>query len=155
MTMIKFDPFRGFDSLTKKMNTLMSDLDKGFNFEVGSFAPRVDIAEDEKEIRFEFELAGVKKEDVKVSINEDNLLVVKGSKYREEKTQVPEDKKGKEEETYYLRVERNFGEFSRSFVLPENIDNTSIKAKYEDGLLLLTFNKKELEKPKVVEVKID
>lgn len=173
MTMIKFDPFRGFDSLTKKMNTLMSDLDKGINFEIGAFSPRVDIIEDEKQIHFNFELAGVKKEDVKVTINDENVLVVKGSKYRESKVEEPKSFENTDEnvsnqnvsnqnsadetksEKYYLRVERNFGEFTRSFVLPENVNKDSIQAKYEHGVLHLVFDKKEPEKPKVVEVEIN
>jgi HSP20 family protein len=170
--MIKFDPFRGFDSLAKKMNTLMSDLDKGVNFEIGSFSPRVDIIEDEKQIHFNFELAGVKKEDVKVTINDENVLVVKGSKYRENKvgnivenniensvntdnTETNVEQNENKADRYYLRVERNFGEFTRSFVLPDNINKGSISAKYEHGVLHLTFDKKEPEKPKVVEVEIN
>lgn len=166
MTMIKFDPFRGFDALTKKMNTLVNDLDKGFNFEMGNFSPRVDIIEDEKQLNFNFELAGVKKEDVKVTINDENVLIVKGQKYREN---VDENVNENESENvninqnvnenvnspkYFLKVERNFGEFTRSFVLPDNVNKESIAAKYENGVLHLTFDKKEIEKPKVVEVEI-
>ena len=151
MTMIKFDPFRGFDTLTKKMNTLVNELDKGISFEMGSFSPRVDIIEDEKQYHSNFELAGVKKEDVKVTINDENVLIVKGSKHRETK----EDNSAENTEKYFLRVERNFGEFTRSFVLPDNVNKETISAKYDNGVLNLTFDKKEVEKPKVVEVEIN
>lgn len=156
MTMIKFDPFKGFDTLTKKMNTIVNELDKGISFEMGSFSPRVDIIEDEKQYHFVFELAGVKKEDVKVTINDDNVLVVKGNKYRENKEEnKSENSNTSNEETYYLRFERNFGEFTRSFVLPDNVNKETINAKYENGILNLTFDKKEPEKPKVVNVEIN
>lgn len=155
MTMIKFDPFRGFDALTKKMNTLVNDLDKGFNFEMGNFSPRVDIIEDEKQLNFNFELAGVKKEDVKVTINFENVLIVKGQKYRENIDESVNENESENSPKYFIKVERNFGEFTRSFVLPDNVNKESISAKYENGILHLTFEKKEIEKPKVVEVEIN
>lgn len=163
MTMIKFDPFRGFDNITKKMNTIISDFDKGINLEFGTFAPRVDITEDEQKLHFDFELAGVNKNDVKVTINDENVLVVKGVKNRT-KTEVnnSEDATNNENkendkpsnETYYLKVERNYGEFTRSFVLPDNVNKDSIEAKYDNGVLHLTFDKMIPEKPKVKEVVI-
>lgn len=155
MTAIKFDPFRGFDALTKKMNTLVNDLDKGFSFEMGNFSPRVDIIEDEKQLNFNFELAGVKKEDVKVTINDENVLIVKGQKYRENIDESVNENEIENSPKYFLKVERNFGEFTRSFVLPDNVNKESISAKYENGVLHLTFDKKEIEKPKVVEVEIN
>ncbi len=155
MTMIKFDPFRGFDALTKKMNTLVNDLDKGFNFEMGNFSPRVDIIEDEKQLNFNFELAGVKKEDVKVTINDENVLIVKGQKYRENIDESVNENESENSPKYFIKVERNFGEFTRSFVLPDNVNKESISAKYENGILHLTFEKKEIEEPKVVEVEIN
>lgn len=155
MTMIKFDPFRGFDALTKKMNTLVNDLDKGFNFEMGNFSPRVDIIEDDKQLNFNFELAGVKKEDVKVTINDENVLIVKGQKYRENIDESVNENESENSPKYFIKVERNFGEFTRSFVLPDNVNKESISAKYENGILHLTFEKKEIEKPKVVEVEIN
>ena len=155
MTAIKFDPFSGFDALTKKMNTLVNDLDKGFSFEMGNFSPRVDIIEDEKQLNFNFELAGVKKEDVKVTINDENVLIVKGQKYRENIDESVNENEIENSPKYFLKVERNFGEFTRSFVLPDNVNKESISAKYENGVLHLTFDKKEIEKPKVVEVEIN
>jgi|GEM_PF-328855 len=163
MTTIKFDPFRGFDGLAKKMNTMMNDLDKGVNLEFGSFAPRVDIIEDEQKLHFDFELAGVSKSDVKVTINDENVLVVKGTKTRNKKTetnnsydaekQVSNDKT--KDDSYFLKVERNFGEFTRSFVLPDNINKDSISAKFDNGVLNLTFDKMSPEKPKIKEITID
>jgi len=144
MALVRFDPFRGFESLTKKMNDFVGDFDKGFNVEFGSFAPRIDIAEDEKNIYFHAELAGIRKEDVKVSITDNNILMIKGEKKREEKV---EDKS-------FIRVERNYGSFSRSFELPDNVKSDSISAKYDNGVLNITLEKVEPQKPKEVEVEI-
>jgi HSP20 family protein len=60
---------------------------------------------------------------------------------------------GRKDKTY-LRSERNFGEFSRSFVLPENLDLSAVKANYRDGVLEITIAKKQPEPPKEIEIAI-
>jgi len=82
MAIMRFDPMRGFEQLSRRFGSLMSDLDKGFSVEYGNFAPRVDISEDERHFFIEAELPGIKKEDVKVSINDENVLTIKGVKER-------------------------------------------------------------------------
>lgn len=151
MSIVRIDPFRGFDSLAKKMNSFVDEFDKGFNVEFGGFSPRIDISEDEQALYVHAELAGIKKEDVKVSINDDNILSIKGKKEKEQK----EEEKNSEGKRVYLRVERGYGEFTRNFQLPENLDKENITAKYEDGVLNLTINKKEPVKPKETFVNID
>ena len=151
MSIVRIDPFRGFDSLARKMNSFVNEFDKGINVEYGNFLPKIDISEDENSLFIHAELAGMKKEDVKVSINDDNLISIKGKKEKEFK----EEKEGQENKVVYLRMERSFGEFTRSFQLPENVDRESISAKYEDGILNITLKKKEPEKPKEQLVNID
>lgn len=141
---------RGFDQLTRRMGSVMNELDKGFSFEFGNFAPRVDISEDEKFIYIEAELPGVKKDGVKVSINDDNVLTIKGVKER----QLEEKKEGEEGARSYIRTERVYGEFTRSFMLPDNVKKDNIQAKYEDGTLNLTLEKVEPEKPKEISIDI-
>jgi HSP20 family protein len=144
MTLLKFDPMRGFESVARKMSEMAGELEKGFSFEYGGFAPRVDISEDDKSLYVHVELPGVNKDDVKLSINEDNILSIKGLKKGPEKL----------EDRTCIRTERAFGEFSRSFLLPDFINRDGIEAKYEHGVLNLTIQKKEPEKPKEVEIKI-
>jgi HSP20 family protein len=151
MSIVRIDPFRGFDSLARKMNSFVSEFDKGINVEYGNFLPKIDISEDENAIYIQAELAGMKKEDVKVSVNDDNLISIKGKKAKEFK----EEKEGEDNKLVYLRMERSFGEFTRSFQLPDNVDKDSISAKYEDGILNISLKKKEPEKPKEVLVNID
>jgi len=148
-SVIKFDPFRGFESLTRRMGSMLDEFDKGFSVQFSGFAPRVDISEDDKNLFIHAELPGMLNDDVKVTINEDNLLTIKVTKQRQDKT---EDKSG---DKSFIRMERSFGEFTRSFVLSENVDGNSIKAKFENGVLNLTLDKKEPVKPKEIEVSID
>lgn len=149
MSLVKFEPFRNFNALSHRMNSFLNefDTDAVFNNRNG-FNPIVDVHEDEKNITIEAEIPGVKKEDIKVSVNEDNILVLKGTKNREVKTE--DDKDG----ITYLKVERNFGEFTRSFVLPENINTNKIDAEFKDGLLKVKLEKKEPTKPKELKVNI-
>ncbi len=152
MAIMKFDPMRSFDALARRMGDIMGDVDKGVSFEFGNFAPRVDISEDDKNIFIEAEMPGVKKNDVKVSVNDDNVLTIKGKKERKVK-----EKKGgdeKEEGRTFIRSERAYGEFTRSFMLPENVKKDNIQAKYEDGTLNVVLEKVEPEKPKETNIEI-
>lgn len=148
MAIIKYDPFRSFEGLTRKMDNFLNNFNSGINLEYGSFLPKVDISEDDKMLYIHAELPGLNKDDFKVTVNEDSLLVIKGSKKIE--NEVKESGNGR---TYH-RVERSYGEFTRSFMLPENIKKDSIKAKFEEGVLNLTLEKNEPVKPKEIEVSV-
>jgi HSP20 family protein len=144
MTMLKFEPFRGFESLTRRMNEFVGDIEKGVRFEIGDFTPRVDISEDDKNIYLHAELPGIAKEDVKVSVNEERILTLKGEKNRKETV----------ENKNFVRIERNYGSFTRSFVLPENVNFEAVEAKFENGVLEVTLPKIAPVKPKEVSVEI-
>lgn len=149
MAVVRFDPFRGFERINKRMGQFVDEMEKGFRVEYGSFAPTIDIVEDEKTLKLFVELPGIPKEQVKITVNEDKVLIIKGEKKRcEEETDECKEKA-------YIRAERSFGEFSRSFQLPENINTDSINAKFENGVLSISLSKKEPVKPKEVEVTID
>lgn len=148
MNLIKYNPFKEFDSLAKRMSGLLngfddSDFFDGFGLNRNVF-PAVDIREDDKYYYLNAEIPGIKKDDIKITMNEDNVLQIRGEKKYENK-----DKKEN-----WIRVERGFGEFSRSFALPENVKQDNIKAEYKDGILELVIEKKEPSKPKEIEVKI-
>lgn len=148
MSVFRFDPARSFEGFARKMNNMFSDFDKGFSVEYGGFAPRADISEDEKNVYFDFEIAGLRKEDVKVTINDENILTIKGEKKREAAADDKSDDK------CLIRCERTFGQFSRSFMLPDNVKKDSISAKYENGVLTLTLEKAQPTMPKEIEVEI-
>jgi len=147
MPMIRFNPGWEFQNMAKEMNRFMQENFSHENrprFEIGDFKPRIDVLEDEKALYFEAEIAGVKKDDVKVSVNDENILTIKGEKKFEKKDQA----------TSCCRNERSFGEFMRSFQLPGNVDPEKISAKYENGILTLTVPKIEPVKPVEKEIAI-
>ena len=80
MTLVRFEPYRGFERLSRKFDHFMNDFEKGFSFEMGAFNPRVDITEDDNNLFVHAELPGLSKEQVKVSVNEDKLLTIQGEK---------------------------------------------------------------------------
>ena len=149
MAVVRFDPIRTFDSLSRRINDMVGDFDKGVNFEFGNFSPRIDIMEDSAKIYLEAEMPGIRKEDVKITINEDNVLIIKGTKKKEENIEECGD------DSCYIKKERVYGDFTRSFMLPENVNKDSVSAKFDSGILTLTLDKIEPEKPKEYKVEID
>ena len=145
MGIIKVDPFRGFDTMMRRMNDVFDDVQRGgIRFEVGDFSPRVDIADDENALTIHAELPGINKDNVKITVNDDNVLTIRGEKKREEK----------HEEKNYMRVERSYGSFTRSFALPDTVDGENVSASFADGVLTISMAKREPAKPKELEVTI-
>jgi HSP20 family protein len=127
------------------MGNVFEDVERGgIRFEMGEFTPRVDIADDEKQLMINAELPGIAKEDVKITINEDKILTLRGEKRREE---TKTDKN-------YTRVERSYGSFTRSFALPDTVDTSTVSASFADGVLKITLDKKIVEQPKELEINI-
>ena len=110
---------------------------------VAEWSPLVDITEDEKEYLIKADLPEVKKEDVKLTVQDDVMSISGERKYEKEE-------KGKK----YHRVERAYGSFMRSFTLPEDADGNKVSAEYKDGVLNVHLPKSEKAKPKSIEVKV-
>ena len=102
----------------------------------GALQPRTDILEKDKQFKIDLELPGIKKDEINIEL-EKGILSISGEK--------KEFDFGKEEISY-LKNERYFGKFERKLKLPENIDSDSIEAKFEDGILSISINKKIDEK---------
>lgn len=113
------------------------------NVNVTAFKPVMDIYEQNGVYTFEVELPGLTKNDVNIKVNEDGVLTISGNKNKQNENEVSK-----------LRQERKYGEFSRSIQLANDIDINNVNAKFENGILTLTINKKEPEAPKVIEVQI-
>jgi len=109
----------------------------------GDWAPAVDITEDKEAYLIKAELPGVERDDVKVQVN-DGVLTLQGER-RSEKEE--KDKK-------MHRIERFYGNFTRSFSLPDNVDEEHIHAEYKDGVLTLRLPKSEKAKPRAIDVKV-
>ncbi len=148
MAAVGFNPFWEFQNAMRNLGKYMSSeapADYKPRVEVGDFKPRVDITEDDNALYFDAEIPGVKKDDIKVSVNEHNILSIKGEKKFDREKDVKT----------CCRNERSYGEFARSFQLPDNVNSDDVKANYEKGILTLKIAKKEPEKPKEKEVSID
>lgn len=107
--------------------------------------PKVDIVENDNDYMVHADLPGLDKKDITISV-EDGVLTISGEKKLEKKDR----KKGR-----YYYYERSYGNFCRSFALPENIDEKNIAANYKNGLLELSIKKTEKAKPKAIEVKVE
>ncbi len=103
----------------------------------------MDISEDDKEYLIKAEIPEMKKEDIKLNVHDDVLMITGERKYKKE-----------EKDKRYHRVERAYGSFMRSFTLPEDADGSKVNAEYKDGMLKVHLPKAEKAKPKAIEVKI-
>ena len=147
MTLVRWDPFRELESMSDRLNRVFSRPTLSTSgreaLTVADWMPTVDISETDSEYLIKAELPEVKKEDVKVTV-ENGVLTLQGER-RQEK-----EEKGKK----YHRVERSYGSFVRSFTLPESVDESAVKAEYKDGMLNLHLPKTEKVKPKSIDVKV-
>jgi HSP20 family protein len=121
-----------------------TNLDRGDRVLDTVWNPYVDIAETDNEIIVSAELPGVGKDDVKISI-QDDTLVLRGEK-RQEKDEKKEN---------YHRVERSYGAFQRTIGLPVSADSGKIKAKFKDGVLKINLPKKEEAKLKEIPISVE
>ena len=110
---------------------------------VADWVPTVDIEEGEQEYHITAELPGLKKEDVKITLQE-GVLTIHGERKQEK------EEKGKR----FHRVERAYGAFVRSFALPDVVDETRVSAEFKDGELHIRLPKSEKARPKAIEVKV-
>ncbi len=143
-----WDPMKQIEDIEKRLSSLLGrplgTRDGGKeSMTVAEWSPLVDITEDEKEYLIKAELPEVKKEDVKITVQDEVLSISGERKYEKEE-------KGKK----YHRVERAYGSFVRSFTLPEDADGTKVAAEYKDGVLKVHLPKSEKAKPKSVEIKV-
>lgn len=142
----RWEPFRDLFDLQDRMNRLLGDsftrVPATETF--GSWSPLVDIYEAGDAIVLRAEIPGVSKDDIDVKV-ENGTLTLRGEKKQEKEV---------DSETAH-RVERFYGAFSRSFLLPASIDADTIKATYKDGVLEVVVPKAEEAKPRKVKVLAD
>ena len=145
MALVKWEPWREMEDMVDRYTQAVGRPRSGQDVvATGDWAPRVNIAETDKAFVIKAEIPEVKKEDVKVAVD-NGVLSICGERKLEE------EEKGK---TFH-RVERHYGSFCRSFTLPGNVDDDKIKASFKDGMLSLEIPKIEEAKPKAVEVKVE
>lgn len=144
MTYLTLKPKR--DGVTREIDRMFNDL---FSFPTiwseseSDFMPRVNIKDGKDNIILTFEVPGMNKNDIKVTLK-DNVLSVSGR--REFKDEVKEEA--------YIRSEIRQGSFCRSFTLPDTVNADKVSADYKEGMLTVKLTKLEEVKPKEIEVKV-
>jgi HSP20 family protein len=143
----KWNPFRELEEIQNRLGSLFGRTPvRGLGEEamtVSEWTPLVDITEDDKEYLIKAELPEVKKEDVKVTVENGSLTITGERKFEKEE-------KGKK----YHRIERAYGSFMRSFTLPEGAAGDKVSADFKDGVLKVHLPKSAEAKPKSIDVKV-
>ena len=143
--MIRWDRFRKPSSLQEQVNRLFESTfpANSDTSALTTWAPAVDIYETENELVIKADLPDVNEHDLDVRV-ENNMLTITGERKFEEKVK----------EENYLRVERSYGSFSRSFSLPNTVNTEAIKAEYKNGVLTVELPKRAEAKPKQVKLNV-
>ena len=144
----RWSPLREMERMQREMNRLfnggMAPLTRGGEaMTIAEWIPTVDIIEDDKEFVVKAELPEVKKDDVKVTV-EDDVLTIRGERKAEK------EEKGKK----FHRIERSYGSFERSFTLPEATDANKVSSEFKNGMLTMHLPKNPNAKPKAIEIKV-
>lgn len=139
------EPARGFMNLRDQINRVLADVMQrtGAESDLTTWAPPVDIYETEHELIIKADLPDIDPKDLDIHV-ENNILTIRGERKI--------DKSVKEDN--YLRTERAYGSFSRSFSLASTVNTDAIKADYKNGVLTLSIPKREEAKPKQIKVNV-
>ena len=143
-----WDPMRELEEIGNRFSRLFGMTRPGGEAEregvaVTAWAPACDIIETDKEYRLRAELPDVKKEDVRLTLN-NGLLTIQGER-KEEK---------EEDRGTFHRRELKYGTFVRRFTLPENVDTDKMEAHFRDGMLTVVIPKSESKQPQAKEITI-
>jgi HSP20 family protein len=141
----RWEPSRGATTLQEQFNRLFGDVFErtGEESNLTSWAPAVDIYETEHELVVKADVPDVDPKDLDIRV-ENNILTIRGERKFEKKV----------DENNYLRVERAYGSFARSFTLANTVNAEAIKADYQNGVLTLSIPKREEAKPKQIKVNV-
>lgn len=147
MGIVRFDPFRELDRIQSEMNRLFEGVNTGPERGTGLvqngrlWSPSVDVAETENEIVLRAELPGMKQQDIDIELTGDTLTIRGERKLENE-----------ERKENFVRVERSYGRFQRSFTVGVPIKADSVSATYRDGILEVHLPKSEENKPRKIGV---
>lgn len=145
---VRWDPFRELEEIHNRLTgifdrTPMRGADKREAIAASEWAPVADIAEDDKSYTVKVELPEMKREDIKVNV-ENGVLAISGERKQEKE----------EKNRRFHRIERSYGSFMRSFTLPEDADANQVNAQYRDGVLTVNVMKSEKAKPRKAEIQV-
>jgi len=140
MNLVTWDPYRELASMPDRFQRLFRR-DRDEEISLGAWIPPVDIMEEKDRILLTAELPGFKENDIEVQM-EGGVLTIRGERKSEA------EKEGRK----YHRVERVYGQFVRSFTLPNNVDREHIRATFDRGLLKIEMPKSEEAKPRQIKI---
>ena len=151
MTLVtRWEPFREFSTMQDRMNRMNRLFRESYSPEgpeealtTTSFAPPVDIYEDEHNITLKLEVPGIDEKDLDVRVENTTLTIIGERKMEKE-----------EKEENFRRVERQYGGFTRSFTLPSSVDSGQVSAHYDKGVLKINLAKKAEATPKQIKVSV-
>ena len=147
MNLVKWDPFRELEDMSNRLNRVfgrpIARMEPNSEMLMADWTPSADISETDTSYLIKAEIPGVNKEDVKVTI-QDGMLTVQGERKMEK------EEKGKK----FHRIERSYGSFMRSFRVPDDADESTVKAEFKDGVLNITLAKSAKAKPKAINVSV-
>ncbi len=145
-TLSRWDPFRELSKVQDQVNRFFEDsfLRRAGDSSLTAWAPEVDIHETADALVLEADLPGIDEKDLDIRV-ENNILTIAGERKFEKKVN----------EENYLRVERSYGSFSRSFSLPHTINTEQIQADYRNGVLTIRLPKREEAKPKKIKIAVN
>jgi HSP20 family protein len=147
--LVRWNPFKEMEELHNRLSSVWGlpatrQTDGKETMTVAEWSPLADITEDGKEYLIRAELPGLKKEDVKVTVESGVLTITGERKFEKE-----------EKDRKYHRIERAYGSFVRSFSIPDDADGSKVQAEFKDGVLSVRLAKNEKAAPKTIEVKFE
>jgi HSP20 family protein len=148
MKKTRWDPFRELEEMSSRLNRFFNQtsprqLSEDGGETLADWAPAIDIQETDGEYLIHADLPAVKKEDVKVSV-QDGILEVEGERKQEK------EEKGRK----FHRIERSYGRFVRRLALPTDVDQQQVAAEFKDGVLVVHLPKSVVAKPRTIDVSV-
>ena len=148
MNLTKWHPIKELEDVSRRLSHLLSrshiPIESGQEMlEMADWTPSVDVSETDTAYLIKGEIPGVKKEDVKVSI-QNGVLTIAGER------NIEKEEKGKK----FHRIERSYGSFMRSFHVPNDADESAVKAEFKDGMLNVTLPKSAVAKHSAIEISV-
>src|SRR5919201_3470088 len=143
--LIRWDPFRELTTIQDRRNRLFQDTftpSREEGFASAAFLPPADVYEDENHVTLKLEIPGIEEKDLDIRVENNNLVIRGERKFEQE-----------EKKENFHRIERQYGNFVRSFNLPSSVDPNNIEADYDKGILIIRMIKRAGAKPKQIQIK--
>jgi HSP20 family protein len=140
-TLVRWEPFRELGTLQSELSRLMNGMTEGNGRSTQTWVPALDVWETPTEVVYAFDLPGIPEDQISIEVKDDNLTI-----------SAERGKSAETSESGFYRFERRYGTFARAVGLPQGVDQDSISARYENGVLEVRVSKPEEQKPKKIEL---